>query len=73
VKAFIVVRKTELDTFAGLETSMTSKCIAVKSQNESLIFHPLEGKLMDVICMLLDKEIPYQLNFNSETTSVKPV
>jgi len=65
VKAFVVVSKTELGSHPGLGTSLSSICSSVEDSDDVFKFHPKEGELMNLICILLDKEAVYRLNLDS--------
>ena len=60
-----MVSKTELGNNPGLGTSLSSICSAVEDSDDVFKFHPKEGELMNLICMLLDKGVVYRLNLNS--------
>jgi len=65
VKAFVAVSKTELGNNPGLGTSLSAICSSVEDSDDVFKFHPKEGELMNLICILLDKEVVYRLNLNS--------
>jgi hypothetical protein len=69
MKTFVTILKPELMKNIGLSESLTKISEEVRESKETFEFQPREGKLMDFICVLLDKEVSYKLKF--EPRSVK--
>lgn len=69
MKASVQVLKTDLGQHPGLGGELTVLCDSVQDHGDVVEFFPKEGETMNVICVLLDKEVVYKLNLNQRAVS----
>jgi hypothetical protein len=66
MKASVQVFKTDLGSHAGVGRELSGLCTLVEDHGDIVEFHPREGEMMNVICILLDKEVVYKLNLEQK-------
>ena len=63
MKAAVVISLPELAAHHGLESMLSARSVHCELRGDSMAFYPAEKKLMEVICIVLDHQVPYQLEF----------
>ena len=70
MKASVQVFKKELTQHPGLEEDLSSCCLLIQDFGDVIEYKPKEGQMMNFICMLLDHQIAYRLNFEQKSVSM---
>jgi hypothetical protein len=65
LKPIVTVLKQDLDKFPELFLPLSNLCEHVEQDVDSYGFYPKPKASMNLICLLLDKEIVYKLGFES--------
>ncbi len=63
MKPIVTIRKQDLEQFPDLFAPLSVLCEHVEEDVDSFLFFPREKASMNLICLLLDREIVYKLGF----------
>ena len=69
MKGILVVSKNDLIDKPELFEMLRAQSEKVDKAPEGIRFHAKDGSLMNMICALLDREVLYKLEFETNTVS----
>lgn len=69
MKGILLVSKNDLIDKPELFETLRAQCEKVDKVSDGIRFHAKDGNLMNMICALLDREVTYKLEFESNTVS----
>ena len=69
MKGIIILSNADLERCPEAEDNLIPFCEFVEQNGDNSLFHSKEGTLMTMICVLLDKEIKYTLDFKNQEIS----
>jgi hypothetical protein len=66
LKPIVTVLKQDLEKFPEMLAPLSELCDHVEQDVDSYAFFPKPKASMNLICLLLDKEVVYKLGFENE-------
>lgn len=69
MKGILVVGKSDLNDKPELFETLRSQCEKIEKSVDGIRFYSKNGTLMNMICALLDHEVPYKLEFEASPVS----
>lgn len=69
MKGILVVDKSDLNKKPALFETLGAQSEKIEKSVEGIRFHSKNGNLMNMICALLDQEVPYKLEFQASPVS----